>query len=118
MSNISWAGLNNSPTCAIHPAVLAASSKHQHLTVPSTREAPASGLPDTRQLHSLPVHSMCHSSSASAPLAANTGSHAQHRQHKGKQSHALHAYLLDKTVRHFCLLSADEWCCLGCEIGL
>lgn len=75
-------------------------------------------LPGTRQPRSLPGHSMCHSSSASAPLAANTGSHAQHRQHKAKQSHALHAYLLDKTVRHFCLLSADEWRCLGCEIGL
>lgn len=61
---------------------------------------------------------MSHSSSALAPLVANAGSHAQHRERKGKQSHVLRAYLPDKTARHFCLLSADEWCCLGCEIGL
>ena len=66
----------------------------------------------------MPVRSVSHSSSAVAPLVINAGSHAQHRKRKGKQSHALHAYLLDKTARHFCLLSADEWYCLGCEIGL
>lgn len=66
----------------------------------------------------VPTCSVSHSGGALASLAANTGSHAQHRKCKGKQSHAPCAYLPDKTARHFCLLSADEWCCLGCEIGL
>lgn len=88
------------------------SSKQQHLTMPSIQGALASGLPDTQQPPFL------HSSSALSPLAADAGSHAQHRERKGKQSHALHTYLPDKTARHFCLLSADEWRCLGCEISL
>lgn len=88
------------------------SSKQQHLTMPSIQGALASGLPDTQQPPFL------HSSSALSPLAADAGSHAQHRECKGKQSHALHTYLPDKTARHFCLLSADEWRCLGCEISL
>lgn len=66
----------------------------------------------------MPVCSMSHRSSALAPLAADAGAHTQQRERKGKQSHAMNAYLPDKTARHFCLLSADEWCCLGCEISL
>lgn len=65
-----------------------------------------------------PVCSVSHSSSALAPLVADTGSHTQQGERKGKQSHALRSYLPDKTARHFCLLSADKWRCLGCEISL
>lgn len=49
--------------------------------------------------------------------AAGAASHTQHREHKGNQSPALRVYLPDKGAGHFCLLSADEWSCLGCEIG-
>lgn len=59
------------------------------------------------------VHNVSQSSSALTPPATDEGSHTQHRECKGKQSHALRAYLLDKTARHFCLLSVDEWSCLG-----
>lgn len=75
---------------------------------------PASSSPSS----CVPICSVSHSRGALGPLAANTGSHARHRKCKGKQSHALCAYLPGKRARHFFLSSPDEWCCLSCEIGL
>lgn len=50
--------------------------------------------------------------------AASSDSYTQHWEHKGKQPSALRAYLPHKEAGHFCLLSANEWHSLGCEISL
>lgn len=81
----------------------------------STRAAPASGLADTRQPRSLPSTACA---TAAVPQLLWQPAQAPTFSTDSTRESTLMPSMLISWKKHFCLLSADEWRCLGCEIGL